>query len=370
MFKLVWHDASLQWDPDVYDGIRNIEVEQQKVWLPDIVITNTMNKRGILGFDEMKLLVEHTGMVAWQPSGLFTLSCQIDVTYFPFDQQICKIVVSTYSSTEKDISFVANSFPKATNTPNGLWEIVNVTTELLESGDTNALPEIFVYLDLKRRPVYYIVNVLLPAILLSIVSVLVFLLPVDSGEKIGLCITVLLAFFVFLSGTGVKLPVTSLQTPFLVIFISSLTGMSGLSLLASIAVLNVHHRPDHIPIPGFIKVWVRCMLCKRLKMSVNKVSPIEQQCLHNRPLTLCDSPGCGNGEEKRNENLTPEAPVTEDLDSEVRNDLSSEVRITWQQVARCVDITCFVFFSAGVMITNILFGLIMLQTIEVKVQGY
>ncbi|XP_048245707.1 acetylcholine receptor subunit beta-like [Haliotis rufescens] len=102
--------------------------------------------------------------------------------------------------------------------------MVNVTTELLELDDMDALPEIFVYLDLERRPVNYIVNVLLPIILLSIVSILVFFVPVDSGEK-----------------DPSILPVTSLQTPCLVICISSLTGLSGLTL-ASIIVLNVHHK--------------------------------------------------------------------------------------------------------------------------------
>ncbi|XP_071096010.1 acetylcholine receptor subunit beta-like [Haliotis cracherodii] len=241
MFKLVWQDASLQWDPADYDGVTKIYVEQQKAWLPDIFLTNTLTTRGNLGFDKLTVQVENTGLVLWQPSGLFTLSCKTDVTYFPFDKQICKMVVSTYGSPGKDISFIPDHLQRATDTPNGLWRIVNVTTELLELDDMDALPEIFVYLDLERRPVYYIVNVLLPIILLSIVCILVFFVPVDSGEKIGLCITVLLAF-VSLTVASSILPVTSLQTPFLVICISSLTGMSGPTLVAPIIVLNVHHK--------------------------------------------------------------------------------------------------------------------------------
>ena len=54
---------------------------------------------------------------------------------------------------------------------------------------------------------------LIPSILMAFVSVLVFLLPPESGERIGLSITVLLSYTVFLltvsevtprGGTGVS----------------------------------------------------------------------------------------------------------------------------------------------------------------------
>jgi len=39
---------------------------------------------------------------------------------------------------------------------------------------------------LQRRPLYYVIYMILPTTILSLISLLAFLLPSDSGEKIGL----------------------------------------------------------------------------------------------------------------------------------------------------------------------------------------
>ena len=35
-----WHDFQLQWEPNDYDGITQIRVAPDKIWLPDIVLFN------------------------------------------------------------------------------------------------------------------------------------------------------------------------------------------------------------------------------------------------------------------------------------------------------------------------------------------
>ena len=54
---------------------------------------------------------------------------------------------------------------------------------------------------------------MLPCVMLSALTLLVFCLPPDSGEKIALGVTVLLAFSVFMLAIAEKMPETSESIP-------------------------------------------------------------------------------------------------------------------------------------------------------------
>jgi len=48
-----------------------------------------------------KATIEHTGVVKWQPPAIYKSQCDIDVEFFPFDEQKCKMKfgVWTYDGT-------------------------------------------------------------------------------------------------------------------------------------------------------------------------------------------------------------------------------------------------------------------------------
>lgn len=65
----------------------------------------------------------------------------------------------------------------------------------------------------RRKTLYYMYNVVLPCMMMSVLTLLVFCLPPDSGEKIALGVTVLLAFSVFMLAIAEKMPETSESIP-------------------------------------------------------------------------------------------------------------------------------------------------------------
>lgn len=95
---------------------------------------------------------------------------------------------------------------------NELWKVLNISFENSEHMCASALR---CYIFLHRKPVYYVLNVILPILVLSLVALLVFWLPAGSGEKVGLAVTVVLSFTVAQDTMGNIVPKTSESLPLL-----------------------------------------------------------------------------------------------------------------------------------------------------------
>ena len=66
---------------------------------------------------------------------------------------------------------------------------------------------------IRRRTMYYILNFLTPCVLMSALTILGFFLPVESGERMNVGVTVLLSLTVILLLLAEELPATSEVVP-------------------------------------------------------------------------------------------------------------------------------------------------------------
>jgi hypothetical protein len=105
-----------------------------------------------------------------------------------------------------------------------------------------------VYLDLtftcrvQRKPLFYIVNLIVPCVNISVLAVLVFLLPSDSKKKITLSISILVALLVFYLLLIELIPPTSLVIPLLGKYLLFTLVIVNLSIIITIITLNIHFR--------------------------------------------------------------------------------------------------------------------------------
>ena len=76
-----------------------------------------------------------------------------------------------------------------------------------------------VTIQLRRRPLFYTFILVIPNVLLYLLSTLVFLLPVDSGEKLSFIATILLAETVTVGTLSSILPSSSMKIPVLLQFV-------------------------------------------------------------------------------------------------------------------------------------------------------
>uniref|UniRef100_A0A1I8GII6 Neur_chan_memb domain-containing protein n=1 Tax=Macrostomum lignano TaxID=282301 RepID=A0A1I8GII6_9PLAT len=88
-----------------------------------------------------------------------------------------------------------------------------------------------------RKPLYYEINLIMPCIAILIVALFGFRLPPESGERISLSVTVLLALSVFLQLASEHTPTQSDVVPLMSRYFMVAIGMSSLCVLGSILVL-------------------------------------------------------------------------------------------------------------------------------------
>ncbi|XP_036397757.1 neuronal acetylcholine receptor subunit alpha-2a [Megalops cyprinoides] len=244
--KQEWNDYKLRWNPADYDNVTSIRVPSELIWVPDIVLYN--NADGEFAVTHMtKAHLFHTGMVRWVPPAIYKSSCSIDVTFFPFDQQNCKMKFGswTYDKAKIDLERIENTVDLKDYWESGEWAIVNaVGTYNTKKYDCchEIYPDITYFFIIRRLPLFYTINLIIPCLLISCLTVLVFYLPSDCGEKITLCISVLLSLTVFLLLITEIIPSTSLVIPLIGEYLLFTMIFVTLSIVVTVFVLNVHHR--------------------------------------------------------------------------------------------------------------------------------
>uniref|UniRef100_A0A3P9BK18 Cholinergic receptor nicotinic alpha 3 subunit n=1 Tax=Maylandia zebra TaxID=106582 RepID=A0A3P9BK18_9CICH len=251
-----WVDYRLSWDPAQYEGIVKLRIPSRHVWLPDIVLYN--NADGTYEVTVFtNVIVLFNGSIEWLPPAIYKSACKIEVKHFPFDQQNCTLKFRswTYDHTEIDLILKSEMASMDDFTPSGEWDILALP------GRRTVNPLDPTYVDLtydfiiKRKPLFYTINLIIPCVLITSLAILVFYLPSDCGEKMTLCISVLLALTVFLLLISKIVPPTSLDVPLIGKYLMFTMVLVTFSIITSVCVLNVHHRsPSTHTMPSWVKL--------------------------------------------------------------------------------------------------------------------
>lgn len=251
-----WTDSRLAWTQSDYDNIPVIQIFEDKLWTPTIVVDNSVNDLSAIDEEKIPLRVDSMGTVNWNPPGLVSVNCDMDITNFPFDTQTCALQITSFGYTiqELDVETYGDGISLTYFSGDGEWDILKTWNERATYEEGNyEYARVYYYFKLKRKPLYYGLNMLLPVIVTAMLINFVFLLPAESGEKIGYCLTVLLAFMVILTLIAADLPTTAANTSLLELYIAVVLIAGALSVILSIYVLEIFHRADDEPIPGYVK---------------------------------------------------------------------------------------------------------------------
>jgi len=312
-----WYDHKLVWEPEEFGGVDMLHVPSTHIWLPDIVLYNNAD-----GNFEVTLATKATlynnGLVEWKPPAIYHSSCEMDVEYFPFDEQTCvmKFGSWTYDGFQVDLRHqdaieknkderVRVKSDKEVRAP----DIVEIGIDLKEfyksvEWDILGVPasrnvkfytccdepylDITFNITMRRKTLFYTVNLIIPCMGISFLTVLVFYLPSDSGEKVSLSISILLSLTVFFLLLAEIIPPTSLVVPLLGKFVLFTMILDTFSICVTVVVLNVHFRSPqtHLMSPWVRRVFIhllpRLLVMKRpLKTHQGFIAPIGLSLMQN-----------------------------------------------------------------------------------------
>ncbi|PNJ69115.1 HTR3E isoform 6 [Pongo abelii] len=290
ILDVVWDNPFISWNPEECEGITKMSMAAKNLWLPDIFIVELCVSRagesqrevpspGIHRDHSLPLgpftnvnktpkdltaYVSNEGRIRYKKPMKVDSICNLDIFYFPFDQQNCTLTFSSFLYTvedmllgmEKEVWEITDASQNILQT-HGEWELlgINKATAKLSRGG-NLYDQIVFYVAIRRRPSLYVINLLVPSGFLVAIDALSCHLPVKSGNRVPFKITLLLGYNVFLLTMSDLLPTCG--TPLIGVYFALCLSLMVVSLLETIFITHLLHVATTQPPP--MPWWLHSLL--------------------------------------------------------------------------------------------------------------
>ena len=134
------------------------------------------------------------------------------------------------------------------STSNGYWSLRSIVIKTKDySHRGRKFSEVVVAFFIGRKPIFFILFSIVPCMIIGMLILVSFFIPAESGERIGLCATILLAVSVYLLVVTEQLPEQSDTLPLIGVYYIVIMFEIGLALAATVLVLMAHHATSEPP---------------------------------------------------------------------------------------------------------------------------
>ncbi|XP_019646864.1 PREDICTED: neuronal acetylcholine receptor subunit alpha-7-like [Branchiostoma belcheri] len=321
--RMYWTDETLRWNSSEWGDTPVIRISSQKIWRPDILPYNSILPYGN-NFEDSFATIYSDGSVSWLFPVTTRTTCSLDVTYFPYDEQTCSLQFGSWSFDGLKIDLFNRSSSGDTSSykRNEEWDLVSFeVTRSVYVYDCcpEPYPSLTFRANLRRKTLFYNMNVIAPCILMLFVSLFGTWVPAGCGEKLSLGVNMLLALVFFIQAVNQGLPITSRSIPYAsqffgatILIVAISVSFSSFGIMFHFHEVNLKKPPPWLKtllfLPGY-RIWER--RCGKKNRVVP--SPDSSSCDHldqsdgestSRPVSSCSYPGnekldYETGEEKK-----------------------------------------------------------------------
>ena len=248
--SISWTDEFLKWNRSSYGGLGLIRVPLSEVWKPDVILSNSVNRKDIFEETGENVIIYNDGTVLWHSNKHLKTFENIDTTFYPFEEQVFDF---NFSKLYFDDTYQQNYYSSEDNAidnfvSNGEWDFNpqkgQTKKPYTEAHNRNGkiFSNIIWQFEMYRRQTYYVWSFLIPAAALSFVSVLTFLLSVKSSEKLTLAVFSFIAIAVVIRLFNQSLPSTSKHKCKFGVLMSINLGIVGFVIIVNVLISCCYHR--------------------------------------------------------------------------------------------------------------------------------
>ena len=260
-----WYDERLTWTPSVHNGTMSILMKAENIWTPPLAVSNPV-KFTLLDTPWMQAMLMADGKVTYTVGGIVEFSCSFYMKFWPFDKQSCSLSLFPYGYPANKVGFTVPSTVVDTDiyTENGEW-FLDEQSFNYEITRVFSMSRVTYYFKIARMSSFYVLTVIMPINGIGALTCLVFLLPTESGERVGYSITIMLSLAVFLTMTADNLPKNSEPIPIICVYILFNLMVCIFGLVMVILNLKLYYRTENVPITNFyrsIVIFSRSRLCR------------------------------------------------------------------------------------------------------------
>ena len=225
----MWHDEYRIWNSTFPWSCINellFPTSASRFWIPDLVLYDS-NNFFFMRFESYLvppvLLMRSDGTSATFPGGDLSLNCKFDLTYFPFDRQNCVIRTGSWSADihKQRILLLNGGITIQNFTDHEQWTIETTSAESkpMHYSVNSLYSEVHIWIQLRRKSAYYMLNAFVPSLIISAVTGVTFLVPPDIDNRLTLSFTALLAHSMFNSMISNEMPKSAENPPLLLIYL-------------------------------------------------------------------------------------------------------------------------------------------------------
>jgi hypothetical protein len=130
-------------------------------------------------------IIWHNGTMILEQSLVSHTTCEIEMSQFPFDQQKCKLLFSSWAYSNETFNLTFIDDDAGINTVvfvnNSEWDLV--ATSASRNLEIATWHDLTFYIEISRRPGFYVYVLIIPSLLLSFLTPLLFTIPPSRPDR-------------------------------------------------------------------------------------------------------------------------------------------------------------------------------------------